>query len=116
MKKWFAAYGLIFSRYLDYRGRSPRSEFWNFVINTVLIQLIIYIFTGKSVFLFIFHIIAMIVFAALVVRRFHDIGYSGWYLPTMFIPFINLAALFVLLFFKSAPGENRYGSQPFSNE
>ena len=49
MKKWFAAYGLIFYRYLDYRGRSPRSELWNFIINTLLIQLAIHVFAGKSI-------------------------------------------------------------------
>lgn len=109
MKKWFAAYGLIFYRYLDYRGRSPRSELWNFIINTLLIQLAIHVFAGKSIVSFIFHIVAMIALAALIVRRFHDIGYSGWYLLAIFVPFANFVALFVLLFFKSAPGENRYG-------
>ncbi len=109
MKKWFATYGLIFSRYLDYSGRSPRSELWNFIINTVLIELIIYIFTEKGIFLAIFHIVAMIVLAALSVRRFHDIGYSGWFLLALFVPLVNLAAMFVLMFFKSEQEENRYG-------
>ena len=116
MKKWFATYGLIFSRYLDYKGRSPRSELWNFIINTALIELVIYIFTEKSVFFAIFHIVAMIVLAALSVRRFHDIGYSGWFLLALFIPLVNLAAIFVLMFFKSVPEKNRYGSRPLQNE
>ena len=103
-----AAYGLIFYRYLDYRGRSPRSELWNFIINTLLIQLAIPCFLpGKSIVSFIFHIVAMIRAGGVDhVRRFHDIGYSGWYLLAIFVPFANFIALFVLLFFKSAPGEN----------
>ena len=78
----------------------------------VLIQLAIHVFAGKSIVSFIFHIVAMIALAALIVRRFHDIGYSGWYLLAIFVPFVNFIALFVLLFFKSTPGENRYGPRP----
>ncbi len=112
MKKWFTDYGLIFSRYLDYQGRSPRSELWNFIINTMLIEWLIYMMIDVSLFFAIFHIVAMIVFAALVVRRFHDIGYSGWFLLVLFIPVVNFLALLVLAFFKSMPEENRYGPRP----
>lgn len=112
MKKWFSAYCLTFSRYTDYRGRSPRRELWNFVINTLLAEALLCILTGKAMVAGVFHIVAMIVMIALVVRRFHDIGRSGWYTLTLFIPIINLCAFFVLLFFKSAPDVNRYGPVP----
>lgn len=112
MKKWFSAYCLIFTRYTDYRGRSPRRELWNFVINTMLVEMIVYMLTGKAMIVGVFHIVAMIVMMALVVRRFHDIGYSGWFTLTLFIPIVNLCALVVLLFFKSTPGANRYGPLP----
>lgn len=112
MKKWFSAYCLIFSRYMDYRGRSPRRELWNFVINTLLIEVIFYITTGRAVIVGIFHIVAVIVMMALVVRRFHDIGYSGWFTLTLFIPIVNIGAFIVLLFFKSTPGANRFGPLP----
>lgn len=111
MKKWFAAYALTFCRYLDYLGRSARWEMWNFTINTVIIELALWLF-ASHLLLAVFHIVAMVVLAALGVRRFHDAGLSGWYVVALIIPFVNLFALFVLLFFKSIPGENRYGPRP----
>ena len=111
MKKWFSAYALTFSRYLDYRGRSARREIWNFVINTLIIDFVILLFAGKMP-VAVFHIVAMIVLAALAARRFHDIGLSGWYVIALIVPVVNLCAFFVLLFFKSVPGENRYGPRP----
>ena len=111
MKKWFSAYALTFCRYLDYRGRSSRREMWNFAINTLIIDFVVWLVAG-SVPMAVFHIVAMVALAALSARRFHDIGLSGWYVIALIVPIANLCAFFVLLFFKSVPGENRYGPRP----
>ena len=111
MKKWFSAYALTFCRYPDYRGRSSRREIWNFAINTLIIDFFILVLAGKTP-MAVFHIVAMVVLASLAVRRFHDIGLSGWYAIALIVPVVNLCAFFVLLFFKSVPGKNRYGPRP----
>lgn len=111
MKKWFAAYALTFCRYPDYRGRSSRREMWNFAINTLILDFLVWLI-GGNLPLAVFHIVAMIALAALAARRFHDIGLSAWYVIALLVPVVNLCAFFVLLFFKSVPGENRYGRQP----
>jgi uncharacterized membrane protein YhaH (DUF805 family)/spermidine synthase len=43
------------------------------------------------------------------VRRWHDIGYSGWMVLINFIPLGSLACLVVLGFFRGADGPNAYG-------
>ena len=111
MKKWFVRYAMTCSRYTQYDGRSSRGEMWNFVLITILAEMVAGML-GGSLLLAIVHILAMIVMAALAVRRFHDIGASGWCLLILFVPVVNLFALFVLLFFKSEPGINRYGVPP----
>ena len=115
MKKWFVRYATTCSRYTRYDGRSSRGEMWNFVLITILAEMVAAML-GGCLFVAIVHILAMIVMAALAVRRFHDIGVSGWYLLTLFVPVVNLVALFVLLCFKSEPGMNRYGPPPGNDE
>ena len=111
MKKWFVRYAMTCSRYTQYDGRSSRGDMWNFILVTMLAELVAYML-GGNLLVAVVHIIAMIVMAALAVRRFHDIGASGWYLLSLFIPVVNLCALFVLLCVKSEPGINRYGAPP----
>lgn len=115
MKKWFVRYAMTCSRYTQYHGRSSRGDMWNFVLITILAEMVAAML-GGSLLVGVVHILAMIVMAALAVRRFHDIGASGWYLLTLFIPVVNFVALFVLLCFKSEPGVNRYGTPPGDGE
>lgn len=43
------------------------------------------------------------------VRRFHDIGQTGWYSLGLFVPIINLFVVLVLLFKVGDATANRYG-------
>ena len=49
---------------------------------------------------------------AVVVRRLHDIGNSGWWILISLIPFIGSIWLIVLLCTDSNPNENDYGPSP----
>ena len=49
---------------------------------------------------------------AVVVRRLHDIGKSGWMLLITLIPLIGAIWLLVLLLTDSNPEENLYGANP----
>jgi uncharacterized membrane protein YhaH (DUF805 family) len=48
-----------------------------------------------------------------VIRRFHDMDMSSWWLISAFIPFLNLYIGLRLLFFSGNPDENKYG-QPLN--
>jgi uncharacterized membrane protein YhaH (DUF805 family) len=41
-------------------------------------------------------------------RRFHDIGFSGWYSPLILVPLVQI----VLLFLPGQKGPNKYGEEP----
>ena len=43
------------------------------------------------------------------VRRFHDLGMSGWYLLGTMVPFYNIYLALILLFKNGQPDENQYG-------
>lgn len=60
-----------------------------------------------------FYMLAMIIPAlAVIVRRLHDVGKSGWMYLIIFIPIVGLIWLMILLVSDSDVGENQYGQNP----
>ena len=47
-----------------------------------------------------------------IVKRFHDLGKSSWWLLTLLIPLVNVYFGLCLLFKKGQAGPNQYGSDP----
>lgn len=45
-----------------------------------------------------------------VIKRFHDLGWSGWWSLTIFIPLLNLIPTCLLLFMPGTSGANRFGN------
>ena len=86
-----------FIKYLDFKGRASRSEFWYFMLFYILAS-----FLGGFVIGFLvrpssefFYVLAIIIFVGLfipalsvTVRRFHDFGVSGWMYCAFIVPFV----------------------------
>jgi uncharacterized membrane protein YhaH (DUF805 family) len=49
------------------------------------------------------------------VRRFHDLGYVGWYSLALLIPIIGHILRLILVFAKGNPETNRFGERPAPN-
>jgi len=49
---------------------------------------------------------------AVIVRRLHDVGKSGWMYLIFLIPLVGSIWLLVLLVTDSKPGENKWGPNP----
>ena len=105
--------------YANFSGRASRKEFWMFVLFyflTLIAATFIDVLTGLfsedaglgvfSGLLLLFYLVPSI---ALYVRRFHDLGHSGWWAILLFVPFVNIAAVIYIGFFKGTEGPNDYG-------
>ena len=117
--------------YTNFSGRARRKEYWMFFLFTAIFALL---FAGLDnllgttvsfnhptlgemklpygYFYFGFTLAMLIPGIAAVVRRFHDIGKSGWW---YFIAFVPCIGIFPLLYFLVKPGdvgENQYGPDP----
>ena len=117
----------FWSHYATFTGRSRRSEYW-FVqlflvftnIAVAVIDLILmdgdvdrFIANGGGGIVGLVWILATIVPAlAVLVRRLHDIGRSGWWALIGFVPIVGAIVLLVFTVSDSAPGENKYGPSP----
>ena len=146
-------YLLAFKKYANFSGRARRKEFWWFyaanMIVTAIFNILLTISGGASMFSLLtgdadinfFAIIVIILSSiynlaifvptlALTVRRFHDIGKSGWYYLIvvgacilMIIPIIGwIAGLGLLIWYlvmmcqDSQIGDNQYGADPKAAE
>lgn len=125
-------YILAFQKYAQFSGRSTRNEYWWFYILTFAISILLSILDEllglRRQFELIFGIYLLISFlpsVAVLVRRLHDVGRSGWliFLPLVFslisfliipIIFVLISSiwLFILITRDSMPGDNKYGPNP----
>ncbi|QCR22869.1 DUF805 domain-containing protein [Pontibacter sp. SGAir0037] len=116
---WFLQ---VLKKYAVFSGRARRKEYWMFSLFYILFAIVAMILDnmlgiaveelnyGPIYGIFVF---AMIIPSlAVLVRRLHDVGKSGWMVLVSFIPIAGAIWLFVLLVTDSTPGANRYGENP----
>ena len=96
-------YVKVLKQYADFNGRARRKEYWMFVLFNVIISTVLgLIFPLLSS---IYYLAILIPTYAVLVRRMHDVGKSGW---DMLIPIYNL----ILACTDGDSGDNEYGSNP----
>lgn len=108
---------ILQNKYADFTGRARRSEYWFFILFVVIgfiaTASISAAIGGNSYILIIIFFLAMIIpYLAVVVRRLHDVGKSGWFFFIRFIPIVGGIWLFVLFCTDSSFGTNEYGPNP----
>ncbi len=113
--------------YFDFYGRSGRAEFWYFLLLLILLDIIfgvLFAFVDKPTP---FQLISpynslygatmsiknlfLIPFSAVMIRRLHDVGRSGWWILLIFT-FIGIPVLIYWLIKSGDEQENQYGFKP----
>ncbi|MFZ0323403.1 MAG: DUF805 domain-containing protein [Actinomycetes bacterium] len=112
-----------FAKYSTFSGRATRSEYWWWWLFTALVfgATVVLILLGSSsdgvsaigVFGWVLYAVAAIGLIvpslAVLVRRLHDTGRSGWWYFISLVPCIGGIWLLVLLVSESTAGQNQYG-------
>ena len=122
-----AAIKSFWSNYATFKGRARRSEYWYIQLFLVLTNLAVaaidlvlmngdidrFLANGGGGIVGLVWILVTIVPAlAVLVRRLHDTGKSGWWILIGLIPFVGTIVLFVFSVLDSDAGANRYGESP----
>jgi len=109
----------VLKNYVGFQGRATRQEYWMFVLMNfiaVCILSIVELLLGiPGVLTGIYGLAVFLPSLAVLVRRLHDIGKSGWWFLISFIPFIGTIVLIVFACQESQSGENQYGLNPKYN-
>jgi uncharacterized membrane protein YhaH (DUF805 family) len=113
-------------KYLEFRGRAGRKEYWLFLLLVVLAQFLMLIVVGFGAAAVaslermspkelvdaarLLGLLPLFLpWLAVSARRLHDRGRSGWWLLVGLIPIIGGIVLHVAFAFRGDEGENRYG-------
>jgi uncharacterized membrane protein YhaH (DUF805 family) len=134
--EWFLA---ALKNYAVFKGRACRQEFWYFLLFTFVIGFFFGMIDAvihRKILSNIYTLAILIPSIAVTVRRFHDIGLSGWYTAGFYllnfvflvlgsflskqglsymgyIPFVLCYIVFFVFMAKdSQSGDNQYGANP----
>jgi uncharacterized membrane protein YhaH (DUF805 family) len=120
----------FWANYRNFKGRARRSEYWFIQLFLILTNLAVavidlalmngdvdrFIANGGGGIVGLIWILATIVPAiAVLVRRLHDIGKSGWWALLVLVPFIGFIVILVFTVQDSQAGANSYGPSPKSD-
>jgi uncharacterized membrane protein YhaH (DUF805 family) len=111
-----------FNKYTDFTGRASRSEYWWFILFTVILQFVLQFIGGiisaithstsnnlSFVLAFILFAVFFLPILAAAVRRLHDTDRSGWWILLNFVPLVGGIILLVFLVLEGTKGPNRFG-------
>lgn len=107
----------VINQYATFTGRAGRSEFWYWVLFTVLVQVVIGIaaqmvpsltYVGN-----LFSLATIVPGLAVGARRLHDTGKSGWWQLAALVPILGWIYL-IYLCAQPSEGPNAFGEAPAS--
>src|SRR5437879_3772293 len=98
-----------FSKYADFHGRASRSEYWWFVLFTVLVSVAASLLGDTLSGLF--GLATLLPSTAVATRRLHDSDRSGWLQLLWLIPLFGWLIL-VYFLVQESKEPNRFGAAP----
>lgn len=90
----------VFNKYATFSGRARRSEYWYFYLLNILVSFGIGMIPFVNILGGLWSLAVLIPTLAVTVRRFHDIGKSGWWFLVMIIPGIAFSGVFIYFIIK----------------
>ena len=115
-------YLAVLSKYAVFSGRAGRREYWMFFLFNLIFSIaarFVDMTSGSEVILLgmkpitlVYGLAVALPSLTVAVRRLHDIGYAGWWMLLLIVPFIGPVALVVMFCLAGEPGDNKYGPAP----
>ena len=110
----------VFRNYVGFSGRAPRSEYWYWVLFTIIVSICLSIL-DQAVFpdmdarplASIFSLATLLPSLAVAARRLHDIDRTGWWILIAFTV-IGIIVLIVWFCQRGPAGPNRFGPDPLA--
>ena len=114
----------VLSNYVGFRGRATRTEYWMFVLASLIVSIalgvvgnVLGLTIGEGVdavniLSLVYGLAVLLPSIAVMVRRFHDRGHSGWMALILLAPVVGLIAVIVFMALPSERGDNRHGPYP----
>ena len=103
--------------FFSLEGRISRSDFWILVLATFIPGYVLgqIVYFAPFVLSLLMSAIGLAVFwvsLTAIVRRLHDMGYSGWLALLLLLPLVNLGLILFCAFMEGTKTANAYGPVP----
>ncbi|WP_342416354.1 DUF805 domain-containing protein [Paenibacillus sp. FSL R10-2782] len=106
----------VLQNYVGFQGRARRTEYWMFVLFSTIATFIIGLIDGivglTPILMYLYSLAVLLPSLAVIARRLHDTGRTGWWILIGLIPLVGSIILIVFLCQDSQPAENKYGKNP----
>ena len=112
----------VLEKYADFTGRARRMEYWCFYLVNIIVIFTLGIIDvlvgaysqsmGVGLLSSLYSLGVLIPGFAVLVRRLHDTGRSGWWVLIGVIPVLGVLVLLVFTVLDSDVGTNAYGTDP----
>ncbi len=99
----------VFNKYATFSGRARRSEYWYFYLLNLLVSLGIGFIPFINLLSPLWALAVLIPTIAVAVRRFHDIGKSGYWLLLMMLPGVVFSIIFFIFIMQIIMDTNTFG-------
>ena len=107
-----------FVKYVNFRDRACRSEFWYWTLFNIIAgsvaAIIDLMLNDEQLVSGLFALVTIIPSFAIAVRRLHDLDRTGWWYLIGFVPVIGMIVLLVWYAAKGTDGPNRFGPDPLA--
>ena len=103
-----------FEKYVTFIGRSSRSAYWwwyLFSLLALVVAVLLDVALGTRIISSLVSLALLLPNLAVLVRRLHDAGHSGWWILIGLVPLIGAIVLLVFTLQASQP-PNRWGDAP----
>ncbi|WP_421381885.1 DUF805 domain-containing protein [Bacillus salacetis] len=111
--KWYLK---VLRNYVNFSGRARRKEYWMFMLFNFIISIpLIAIETMADLDEWLTTLYSLLIFLpsfAVLVRRLHDTGRSGWWVLISLVPLVGAIVLLVFACLDSEDGQNKWGPNP----
>lgn len=111
----------VLKKYVVFKGRASRAEYWYFVTIHILISFVLGIIDGQlnlvvaggfGIISGVYLIGVLTPALGVTIRRLHDTGHSGWWILLSLIPLIGPIVVIIFLAKSSETGINSFGPCP----
>lgn len=120
-------------RYVQFTGRARRKEYWSYILFWIIFFILLCIVGAAidfaignlgpdpdrppmpivlGILVGLYYLATLLPGLAITVRRLHDLGFTGWLILIMFIPYVGGIALLVMMLIPTSFGPNKHGPAP----
>ena len=106
----------LWKKGLDLEGRTGRREFWLTLAMVFFVFLLLCLPAIWNLYYLaipgLFFLAAVVPIYVMMVRRIHDIGWSGWWILLAILPVVGEIILLFIALMEGSPADNKYGPVP----